>query len=75
MGGWFAQQIILYYINDQLSCDLLYHTLLKVVDIPHPVGSTLELCYDPDWLMVTKVTNSMFPTTSQDWVAPIFELK
>ena len=61
--------------NGKLSCDLPYHTLLKVVDIPHPVGSTLELCYDPHWLMVTKATNRMFPNTSEHWVAPILEFR
>ena len=45
--------------------------LLKVIDVPHLVGSPLELCYDPDWLMVTKATSSMFPSRPQRWVPPL----
>ena len=44
---------------------------LKVIDVAHPVDSALELCYDPDWLMVTKATSGMFPSKPQRWVQPL----
>ena len=48
---------------------------MKVIDVPHPVDSAMELCYDPDWLVITKATNSMFPNTKRHWVAPSYEQK
>jgi len=33
-----------------------------VIDVPHHDGAALELCYDPDWLAITKATAYMFPT-------------
>lgn len=46
-------------------------SLLKVIDVPHPVDSPLELCYDPDWLIITKDTSSMFPNKAQHWIPPL----
>ena len=46
-------------------------SLLKVIDVPHRDGAVLELCYDPDWLAITKATADMFPTTRQQWMPPL----
>jgi len=42
-----------------------------VIDVPHRDGAALELCYDPDWLAITKATADMFPTTRQQWMPPL----
>ena len=31
----------------------------------------MELCYDPDWLIITKDTSGMFPNKPQRWVPPL----
>ncbi|XP_065891093.1 lariat debranching enzyme-like isoform X2 [Dysidea avara] len=43
---------------------------LEVIDVPHRDDVALELCYDPDWLAITKATANMFPTTKQQWKPP-----
>jgi len=58
-----------YLANILRDCNLLL--LFKVIDIPHSPDSPLELCYDPDWLMTTKATSSMFPITPQRWLPPL----
>ncbi|XP_065891084.1 uncharacterized protein [Dysidea avara] len=44
---------------------------LEVIDVPHCDDAALKLCYDPDWLAITKATANMFPITKQQWIPPL----